>query len=222
METRLEPAANQYKLELKEALGIRDRLAQAETLKGSLKNLKSERERVAAIVWKKRPKEANPGDIYPSVVESLVLNIQTTLEAWHYPGLTRVTFSPEHTDLIISGKDRASEGKGFRAIANAAFMIGLLDYCSKSTPRLPHPGLVVLDSPLVTYKRRDTAPGEAIPEDITAAFYKNLVTTPPGLQIIVLENNDPSPEVQSRIRYTHFSRSPVGRFGFFPHEQGKS
>ena len=92
---------------------------------------------------------------------------------------------------MISGKERASEGKGFRATAYAAFMIGLLDFCSDSTVNLPHPGIVVLDSPLVTYKRRDTTPGEEISEDVTAAFYKALAKLPAGKQVIVLENNDP-------------------------------
>ena len=119
-------------------------------------------------------------------------------------------------DLIISGKERSSEGKGFRAIAYAAFMIGLLDYCADSRTELPHPGIVVLDSPLVTYKRRDTTPGEEISEDVTAAFYEALAKLPAGKQVIVLENNDPPAAIHGQINYTHFSRSATGRYGFFP------
>ena len=173
-------------------------------------------DRIAAIVWKKEPQTNNLGVLYPQAVESFSLSVQNLLEAWKYPDLTRVTFSQENNDLIISGKDRASEGKGFRAIANAAFMIGLLNYCSDAEMKLAHPGIVVLDSPLVTYKRRDTAPGEEISEDITTAFYQDLVDRTAKLQIIVLENNDPPPELQLKMRYTHFSRSSVGRYGFFP------
>jgi hypothetical protein len=154
--------------------------------------------------------------LLPQSIESLTLKVQTLLQAWRYPGLTRVTFSDERLDLIISGKDRGSEGKGFRAIAYAAFMIGLLDYCADSQTQLPHSGLVVLDSPLVTYKRRDTEPGEEIPEDVTVAFYTDLAALPANKQVIVLENNDPPADLQSRLNYTHFSRSSSGRYGFFP------
>jgi hypothetical protein len=142
--------------------------------------------------------------------------VQSLLEAWKYPDLTRVTFSDEKVDLVISGKERASEGKGFRAIAYAAFMIGLLDYCVDSKVELPHPGIVVLDSPLVTYKRRDTTPGEEISEDVTSAFYEDLAKLPTGRQVIVLENNDPPAALHSQINYTHFSRSATGRYGFYP------
>jgi hypothetical protein len=51
------------------------------------------------------------------------------------------------------------------------------------------------DSPLVTYKRRDVQPGEAIPEDVGRAFYEALALTPPDSQIIILENEDPPEEV---------------------------
>jgi hypothetical protein len=143
------------------------------------------------------------------------LAVQAILKEWRYPNLTRVTFNNERFDLFISGKDRASEGKGFRAIACSAFVIGLLRYCGDW--ELPHSGLVVLDSPLVTYKRRDVQPGEAITEDVKLAFYEALAQTPPDRQIIVLENDDPPEHVWPMIHYTHFSRlAGVGRYGFFP------
>jgi hypothetical protein len=214
--TRLAPAAKRYQLELSEVMQIRDQLAEAEVLQGRLKELNAERERIASIVWKKEPKEGNSSVLLPQAIEAFTLCVQASLEAWRYPGLTRVTFSNEKVDLIISGEDRGSGGKGFRAIANAAFMIGLLDYCTGAENELPHPGLVVLDSPLVTYKRRDTAPGEEIPEDVTTAFYEALSRLSAESQVIVLENNDPPAELQQKIPYTHFSRSTIGRYGFFP------
>lgn len=125
---------------------------------------------------------------------------------------TQVTFNNERLDLIISGKDRASEGKGFRAIASSAFIIGLLRYCANRD--MPHAGFVAIDSPLVTYKRRDTQPGEEIPENVSHAFYEALALTPGDQQIIVLENEDPPESVRGKIYYTHFSRQRgVGRFG---------
>jgi hypothetical protein len=125
-----------------------------------------------------------------------------------------VTFSEEDADLIISGRRRATEGKGLRAISHAGFVIGLMMYCHQAGR--PHPGLVVLDSPLVTYKRRDVGQGEAIPDDVKTAFFSVLSAMSPDAQIIVLENEDPPAAVQTRINYQHFSRSrEIGRYGFF-------
>ncbi len=171
--TRLEPAKT-YEHEITGFMQIRDKLSEAEVLQARLNGLREERARVASMVWKKEPKQENSSIIGPQAIEAFTLRIQALLEAWKYPQLTRVTFSDEKLDLIISGNDRGSEGKGFRAIANAAFMIGLLDYCAEADKELPHPGLVVLDSPLVTYKRRDTEPGEEIPENVVTAFYEAL------------------------------------------------
>lgn len=214
--SRLAPAAQQNRLELTEVINVRDRLAQAAALHSKLMSLQEERNKIANYVWKAEPRE-NASDILMSQsVEAFVLKVQSILEAWKYPGLTRVTFSDEKVDLVISGKERSSEGKGFRAIAYAAFMIGLLDYCADSAGELSHPGIVLLDSPLVTYKRRDTSPGEEISEDVIAAFYEALARLPQSRQVIVLENNDPPAHLYDRINYTHFSRSSTGRYGFFP------
>jgi hypothetical protein len=216
--TRLAPAATKSELDLTEAIKIRDRLAHAEILQERLEGLRSERKRIAGIVWKKPPdvREETSNILMSQAVETFALTVQHILENWRYPELTRVTFSDEKVDLIISGKERGSEGKGFRAIGYAAFIIGLLEYCAKSQIELPHPGVVVLDSPLVTYKRRDTAPEEEIPEDVTTAFYEALAKLPLQQQVIVLENNDPPADLQTQFNYIHFSRAATGRYGFFP------
>lgn len=217
IERELAPRAKQLQTELSEFMERRDALAYTEMLQERLQSLKQERDEVAKTIWKSQPVE-NDGRqelLVPQAVENFTLAVQDVLQEWRYPGLTRVTFNNERSDLIISGKDRASEGKGFRAIACGAFVIGLLRYCANHDK--PHAGLVALDSPLVTYKRRDTQPGEEIPEDVSKAFYEALALTPQDRQIIVLENEDPPDHVQPTIHYTHFSRQAgVGRYGFFP------
>jgi hypothetical protein len=217
IERQLAPRAKQLQSELTDFIERRDELAYVEMLQERLQSLKQERDEVAKAVWKSQPVESDGRQelLVPQAIENFTLAVQAVLEEWRYPDLTRVTFNNERSDLFISGKDRASEGKGFRAIACSAFIIGLLRYCADRD--LPHAGLVTLDSPLVTYKRRDTLPGEAIPEDVSKAFYEALASTPKDRQIIVLENEDPPENVLSAIYYTHFSRlAGIGRYGFFP------
>jgi hypothetical protein len=217
LQTELAPKTEQLQGEVAQLMETRHELARVEILMERLAGLQEERNEIASTVWKAQPKqEDEPKEtLVPQAIERFTLNVQSLLAEWRYPDLTRVTFSSDTTDLVISGKDRASEGKGFRAIAYSAFVIGLMHYCASEGKA--HPFVAVLDSPLVTYKRRDTQPGEAIPEDMKKAFYEALTLTPPDQQIIVLENEDPDEDVQAKIHYTHFSRTHgVGRYGFFP------
>jgi hypothetical protein len=66
---------------------------------------------------------------------------------------------------------RSAHGKGVRAILHAAFTIGLAQYCFDRD--IAHPGFVVLDSPLVTYRPPDVdSPGlldESLPTGIVGA-----------------------------------------------------
>lgn len=213
----LTPSAKQSQTELNEMILLKDRLAQAHLLGERLEALRAERSRIAQSKWK-RGSVANASKLYPAdSTEAFSLAVQSLLESWRYPDLTRVTFDEDTHDLIISGKERGSEGKGFRAIAYAAYIIGLLDYSLDSKEPRPHPGFVVLDSPLVTYKRRDTVPGdEVVPDDVVTAFYTGLASLPADKQVIVLENNDPPEDLHDKLHYLHFSRSSIGRYGFFP------
>jgi hypothetical protein len=217
IQRELAPRAEQLQGELTQLIENRDALAYVEMLQEKLTSLQQDRDIISKAVW--RSQAVDDGDpqglLVPQSTETFTLAVQEILEEWRYPNLKRVTFNNEKLDLIISGKDRESEGKGFRAIAYSAFVIGLLRYCASES--LPHPGVVALDSPLVTYRRRDTQPGDAIPEDVSRAFYEALAQTPADRQIIVLENEDPPEDIQAKIHYTHFSRSAgVGRYGFFP------
>ena len=218
IQRELAPRAEQLQGELTGLMETRDSLAYVEMLQERLKSYQQDRDVIAKDVWKKKPiqDDGQQSVLVPQAVEKFSLTVEAILKEWRYPDLTRVTFNNERFDLIISGKDRMTEGKGFRAIAYSAFIIGLLRHCMQQN--LPHSGVVALDSPLVTYKRRDTQPGEAIPEDVSRAFYEALSHTPADQQIVILENEDPPEDLRSQFTYyTHFSRlAGVGRYGFFP------
>jgi hypothetical protein len=61
-----------------------------------------------------------------------------------------VSFDEGTYDLRIDGKNRRDNGKGVRAITHAAFKVALLMFCRERG--LPHPGLLVLDTPMLTYR----------------------------------------------------------------------
>lgn len=164
------------------------------------------------------------GDAYQAFANT----VSELLRAWRYPGEGRATFDERSMDIIVDGEARKTHGKGVRAIMYAAFVIGLMRYCR--TQGLPHPGFVVLDSPLTTYRRRGGAPapdmdpdaggrdGDA-PEDMQRAFFEHLSQSAGelGEQIVLFENKEPPAEVLARVRYEQFTGIlGTGRAGFIP------
>ncbi len=137
--------------------------------------------------------------------------LESTLRTWKVPEAGTVEFDSK-MNLIIGGIRASSNGKGVRAIIKSAFAVSLMRYCI--TDDLPHPGVVLLDSPLTSYKEEDR---EELGEEVQQAFYNDLVTTKGKGQVIVLENKEPPAEIQRLSMYYHFTRNREhGRYGFFP------
>ena len=102
-----------------------------------------------------------------------------------------------------------------RAICFSAFLLGLM----KKLKELDnHPGFVILDSPLTSYKEGDSLEdGDERVADLTYAFYRDLCDNYQDSQIILLDNREPEENLHSKMKYIHFSRNEkIGRYGFFP------
>ncbi len=76
--------------------------------------------------------------------------VSSVLEEWQFPGNRHVSFDEGSCDLLIDGKHRRDNGKGVRAVTHAAFKVALLIFCHDRN--IPHPGFLVLDTPLLTYR----------------------------------------------------------------------
>ncbi|MEZ6033554.1 MAG: hypothetical protein R3C17_10710 [Planctomycetaceae bacterium] len=145
----------------------------------------------------------------------LCKEIQTLLVEWKFPDGNEVRFDPERNDIVIGKRNRGSLGKGYRAVAYSAFVIGLMRFCLRNS--LPHPGFVVLDTPLNPYKGPDEGDDGKVNNETKIAFYKSLSNVNNIGQVVVLENDNPPDEVQQSTTYHHFSRNrEIGRYGFYP------
>ena len=145
---------------------------------------------------------------------ALSMTIARILRAWHFPGDCHVHFDKQKRDFVIDGKPRGSRGKGLRAITHAAITIGLMEYCRERS--LPHPGFVVMDSPLLAYFKPEGADDEALQgTDLKDRFYEYLIQQhSTGSQIIIIENQHPSAKFNDDLNLTVFTSNPVeGRFG---------
>lgn len=141
--------------------------------------------------------------------------VQKTLESWGFPGADRVHFDLQANDLVISGKPRVSYGKGLRAITQAAFSISLMEYCADNDSA--HPGFVILDSPLLSYKEPEGPEDDLSKTDLNGNFYRFLLQRKENRQVIIVENTDPPSDVELGNRVEHFSGiDSEGRYGLFP------
>ena len=154
------------------------------------------------------PVSPNPDPAHLRLFANEVADILTK---WRYLKSGVVEFD-DKMDLVVGGKPRRNHGKGIRAVLHSAFTIALMNHCAKQNLR--HTGLVLLDSPLTSFKQKDQY---AVDEDIQIGFFTALLNLPKCQQVIVFENKEPQTELLSMLRHTHFSGTVgVGRRGFIP------
>jgi hypothetical protein len=149
--------------------------------------------------------------------------VASVLERWGFPDFDKVQYDLKTNDVSIGGKRRDDNGKGVRAILHAAFNVALLLYCQENT--LPHPGFLVLDTPLLTYREPLTSKHGELADDearlkrspLALKFYSHLAELEGSAQFIVLENADPPAEALKLAKVQVFTgRRDEGRYGLFP------
>jgi predicted nucleic acid-binding Zn-ribbon protein len=172
-----------------------------------------------------REPDADPGSdktsttLPKSTLRDFSKRVSKLLEAWNFPSETDVYFDETAVDFVIGGKLRTSEGKGLRAITHAAASIALLEHCRESN--LPHPGFVVLDSPLLAYWGPEGEADSLQGCDLKERFYNYLVEHHQHSQIIIIENEHVPAEFENRVNNIVFTKNPIeGRYGLFPPRLG--
>jgi hypothetical protein len=147
--------------------------------------------------------------------------VEELLKEWQWEGEGRVEFDDNNFDIKVDGQTRQSHGKGFRAVLYSAFVIALVRFCQKKN--LPHPGVVIIDSPLTSYKRQGAkdvqGSDDLVSSGVEAAFWGSLTRTTKDVQIIIVENKEPPASVAAAVHYEWFAGNGAGsgdRIGFIP------
>ncbi|CAM4214006.1 hypothetical protein SAMN06265348_10626 [Pedobacter westerhofensis] len=177
-----------------------------EALDKDLKELEEEKKK------KRVTESAEPLDALR--LKKFEVEVKHLLQSWKFDKVSEVNFDPAKSDIRIDGKNRSSYGKGYRAIGQSAFIIGLMHFLRQNESKFSK--LLVLDSPLTAYKKEDQPPSneQQITKELESEFFRGLIDISRSCQIIILENKEPPAEVVERSNYVHFSRnSDIGRAG---------
>jgi hypothetical protein len=151
--------------------------------------------------------------ISTSVLRDFSITVGEILQAWHFPGATDVYFDEKTKDVVIGGRQRGSRGAGLCAITYSAFTLALFEYCRLRN--MPHPGFVILDSPLIAYKEPLPDDEDIAASDLKPRFYEYLEKFSGDQQIFVIDNTDPPSAYAAKgIRFT--ANEKHGRYGLFP------
>lgn len=161
-------------------------------------------------------------DLSTSESHQLATVVKQVLKAWNYPGAEALHFDKGDQDIVVDGKRRRDNGAGVRALLHAAFKVGVLIYCIDKGR--PHPGFVILDSPLFAYRPAEEDRFEDLGEDemelrkadVATHFYRHLQSMSDRAQFIVIENHKSDQGVVAPYNNYQFTKNKsIGRAGLF-------
>jgi hypothetical protein len=219
--TSSSPSAEDQQRRFAEVIPRRDRINRGLDLVARRAELEKQRIRIEKFKRVKPKSNAQPG-LSTETAQEFADEVADVLTAWGFPGERRVFFDLQTQDLIIDGKHRKDNGKGVRAITHAAFKVALLTYCR--TRQLPHPGFVVLDTPLITYRDpiRFRLGALSLDEqtirqsDLKERFFQHLSSLGSVGQFILFDNADPPAKAEAYAHIVTFTNDPnQGRQGLF-------
>jgi predicted nucleic acid-binding Zn-ribbon protein len=201
----------QYSEFADKSASVRESLAVFETLE-DLRTRKADLEREI--------EEAKPQSLSQRMpttsINGFAKTVQSILTEWGFPGGRDVSFDTDKKDLLISGKERQAYGAGLRAVTQAAFTLGLLKYCVENN--LPHPGFVVIDSALWSYKEPESAENSDVrTPEFKEHFFASVSNLAKSAQIIVVDNTEPPESIIAEPATIYFTGAQNhGRYGLLP------
>ncbi len=214
IESQLRPQLGGLIVDYQQACSARESVIQSISLHERLRELESLSNELT-VDTEDESDQQEYAQTSASDLDEFAIACEERLKNWNFPHVDRVTFSESDLDLVISGRRRTSFGQGKRAVTFAAFSLGLLDYCTSR--QLPHPGFVVIDSPLLVYREPDKEERDFTPE-VKQSFFADLISNFTDSQIIILDHEELPDEFvgSDNVNWIKFTGADIGRQGFIP------
>ena len=134
------------------------------------------------------------------------------IEACSYPGFKKAWLSKSTFDILVNGKPKKNEGKGYRAYLNTIYAFTLMKFIE--TNGVYPPRMLVLDSPSLSLTEN---PEVLIDASMKTALFKYILGNCGKCQVIIAENDIPQGVDYAQANLIHFTMSDEGRYGFLRH-----
>lgn len=134
--------------------------------------------------------------------------LEGMLRACNYDDFRTCYLDRTEFDIVVDGKKKRSQGKGYRAFLNTVMAYTILRLLSLDG--VYSPGLLILDSPILSLKETNEQASSAM----KANLFRMMMDTDFTCQIIIAENEIPKVDY-SKANMIHFTKDPKkGRYGF--------
>jgi hypothetical protein len=207
---------------LKDLVLLQNKKIRLNSLRDQSSTYTNEKNELTAQINGLKKVKGSRGEIDKDKLNSFLYEVKSLLVSWgcmSSDGNVDFNTNWKVLDLIIDSKARASNGKGVRAILHSAFTLALLIHSSKEN--LAHPRFVVIDTPLKSFRDKDSGFDETTDiELVKDNFYHFFETWDNSMQVIILENEIPNSKSIENLHYLHFS-GEEGETGFIPEKKDK-
>lgn len=144
-----------------------------------------------------------------SFINDLNNSILSFLEGCKYDNLMSVRFDKSSMDIVVNGKKKSSNGKGYNAYFNSVVAIVLSRYMQEKAKYSPN--FLVLDSPILSLKENNSKKPS---ETMKNALFENILNNQNRIQTIIIENEIPDINYKDS-KIIHFTKEKDnGRYGF--------
>ena len=147
----------------------------------------------------------------PDAFAKLAVLTSDTIRDCGYTDFGSASISKITYDVVVNGKHKKNNGKGYRAFLNSSFAFALMKFLEKEARHAPM--MLVLDSPILTLKENIDDEASA---GMKAGLFQHIVSCTGSCQVIIAENTIPTVGVDYRdANLIQFTRDDNhGRYGF--------
>ena len=154
------------------------------------------------------PKPSLRNVFFPRFIEKIYHNLLNV--GYANAKLSAVTIDENSIDIVINGKNKADNGKGFRAFFNSISALSFVEFLSSEAAYKLN--FIILDSPILSLKEKED---DDVSDSLKSGLFNLFVKNPYNLQIIIVENELPPQVDYKNANIVEFTKDKHrGRYGF--------
>lgn len=210
---KLRPHAAELKKaveEYKQILQVRQKLQSIEYMSVELSTDAFEKENEEEETAQKfDAKAVFDKDIWKSLSESL----NEMIKDCAYTGRPDSYLSLDTVDVVVGGRHKKNQGKGYRAFLNTIMLFNLMKYLEENGMYASH--FLALDSPILSLKEKEYETAERTTDGMKESLIRYIIDHCGDNQVIIVENELPKQLDYSGAHVETFTMDEKdGRYGF--------